>query len=134
MDTIIEKVMKGENSLSAGAVILSLFALVALASIFLSSGRSISGAVNLIIGLLIAGPLIYLGAKRLESARKIIEGGSRPESIAEKSPKQLPTAPATDPLLELAQPPASITEHTTYQLNQPEESANRPLPGRRQSE
>lgn len=134
METIIEKVKKGENSLASGAVTLAIFALIALASIFLSSGKSYGGAFNLIIGIFIAAPMIYYGSKRLEAARKLIEGESKPEPIADKKVKELPTAPTTDRILEMAQPPVSVTEHTTYELSLPEESARRPLQSGRQSE
>jgi hypothetical protein len=134
MKTIIEKVKKGENALSGGAITLAIFVLVALINIFVSSGRSYGGAINLILGLLIAAPMIYIGSKRLERARKLIESESKPEPIASKQVKELPTAPITDRILEISQPSVSITEHTTYDLVEPQEPAKSPTPRMRQAE
>jgi hypothetical protein len=119
MDEITEKVKKGEGSLSGGAVTLFIFCCVALISIFLDSGRSFSGAANIILGLLITAPMIYLGIKRLERAKKLIEGEAGPEALGKKAVKELPTAPTTEGNLTLPQT-YSVTEHTTYELQEPE--------------
>jgi hypothetical protein len=134
METIIEKVKKGENTLSGGAVTLAIFVIIALINMFFSSGKSYVGIANLILGMLIAAPMIYIGSKRLEKARKLIEGESQPEPIADKQLKELPTAPTTDRMLDLSQSPASVTEHTTYELRQPEEFGKPPAQGQRQAE
>jgi hypothetical protein len=134
METIIEKVKKGENSLAGGAVTLAIFVIVALINILLTSGKSYMGVANLILGMLIAAPMIYIGSKRLERARKLIEGENQPETITGKQVKELSTAPTTDRMLDLSQSPASVTEHTTYELSQPEESGKPPAQGQRQAE
>ncbi len=125
MDEITEKVKKSEGLLSGGAINILLFAVIALINIFLSSGRSYGAVVNLILGILISVPMIYVGAKRLERARKLLEGDAKPEQVANKQVKELPTAPTTDRTLSTPQPLVSITEHTTYELTPPEESSNR---------
>lgn len=126
MDEITEKLKKGEGVLSGGAVTLFIFAVVALLNIFFSSGRSWGGAINLILGMLITAPMIYIGAKRLERARKLIEGDTKPEQVANQQVKELPTAPTTDRTLSIP-PSVSITEHTTYELTPPEEPSKRSM-------
>jgi hypothetical protein len=125
MDEITEKLKKGEGVLAGGAVNLLIFAVIALLNIFFSSGRSWAAAINIILGMLISVPMIYIGAKRLERARKLIDGDTKLEQVANKQVKELPTAPTTDRSLSQPQPPVSITEHTTYDLTPPEESATR---------
>lgn len=134
METIIEKVKKGENTLSGGAVTLAIFVITALLNSFFTSGKSYVGIVNLILGMLIAAPMIYIGSKRLERARKLIEGENQPEPAADKPLKELPTAPTTDRMLDLSQSSVSVTEHTTFELSQPEESGKGSSQSRRQAE
>jgi hypothetical protein len=130
MDEITEKLKKGEGVLAGGAVNLLIFAVIAFLNIFLSSGRSWAAAINLVLGMLISVPMIYIGAKRLERARKLIDGDAKLEQVANKQVKELPTAPTTDRSLSQPEAPVSITEHTTYELTLPEESSTR----RKQSE
>jgi hypothetical protein len=125
MDEITEKVKKGEGVLAGGAINLLIFAFIALLNIFFSNGRSWGGAINLILGMLIAAPMIYLGVKRLECARRLIEGDTKSEPVANKQVKELPTAPTTDRTLSMPESPMSITEHTTYELTPPDEPSNR---------
>src|SRR5688572_7122990 len=125
MDEITEKVKKGEGVLAGGAINLLIFAFIALLNIFFSNGRSWGGAINLILGILIAAPMIYLGVKRLERARKLIEGDTKSERVANQQVKELPTAPATDRTLSMPESPMSITEHTTYELTPPDGPSNR---------
>jgi hypothetical protein len=125
MDVITEKVRKGEGVLAGGAINLLIFAFIALLNIFFSNGRSWGGAINLILGMLIAAPMIYVGVKRLECARKLIEGDTKSEQVANKQVKELPTAPTTDRTLSMPDSPISITEHTTYELTPPDEPSNR---------
>jgi hypothetical protein len=132
MEQITEKVQKGENALSGGAIILAMFVLVALVNIFLSSGKGYGAAINLICGMLIAAPMIYIGGKRLSRARKLIE--SKSDQIAVTRGKELPTSPTTDPMLEMPQSPVSIIEHTTYELTEPKEPAGHPAQLTRQAE
>jgi hypothetical protein len=125
MDEITEKVKKGEGVLAGGAINLLIFSFIALLNIFFSNGRSWGGAINLILGMLIAAPMIYLGVKRLECARRLIEGDTKSEPVANKQVKELPTAPTTDRTLSMPESPMSITEHTTYELTPPDEPSNR---------
>jgi hypothetical protein len=127
MEEITEKFKKGEGILVGGAITLLIFAFVAILNIFLNSERSISGAVNLILGIFITAPMIFIGIKRLERAKKLIEGGAKAEAITAKPVKELPTAPTTDRSLSLSQTPPSVTEHTTYGLSQPEDNPTRKM-------
>ena len=128
LDEITEKVKKGEGILSGGAVTLIIFCLVAILSIIMDNGRSLSAFINLILGLLISAPMIVVGIKRLERAKKLIEGGLKPGAIDARAVKQLPTAPTTDRGLTLPQTLASVTEHTTYELSEPDDSPAQSLP------
>jgi hypothetical protein len=134
MEEITEKVKKGENTLSGGAIALVMFVLVALVNIFISGGKGYGGAINLLCGMLIAVPLIYIGSRRLSRARKLIENESKPEPIADRQAKELPTAPTTDRIIEIPQSPVSIIEHTTYELTEPKEPAGHPEQFTRQAE
>lgn len=134
MEQITEKVKKGEGILSGGAITLGIFVIVALINMFFYSERTYVGAINLILGLLIAAPMIYIGSKRLERARKLIESENKPEQIAGSQMKELPTAPITDRIIEISQSPVSIAEHTTYELAEPEEAANHYAQSRRQAD
>jgi hypothetical protein len=123
MEEISEKVKKGEGILSGGAVTLLIFCCVALLSIFLDKGRSFAGVANIILGLLISAPMIFIGIKRLERAKTLLTGEAKPNPLTGKNIKELPTAPTTDRNLSAPQTGASVTEHTTYELKEPEGDA-----------
>ncbi|MFN0088138.1 MAG: zinc-ribbon domain-containing protein [Blastocatellia bacterium] len=124
VDEAAVSLTKDVDRLSGGATTLAVFALIALATAFFSKE---SAAINLILGLIIGGPMIYLG---MRGATRAIErmGLRPPESAApftppaleapRASPAEIPVVPDTGKMAPLA-PPGSIAEHTTFELKRP---------------
>ena len=129
IDEAVETLEKDVDKLSIGAVTLAIFAAIALIPSIVSGAAS--AAVNLILGLLIAGPMIYKGMKRLDQSIKLLDPKEAAQAKIEPAQAQpvlakpeppvaaLPTVPNTDPLLANSAP-ASVSEHTTLQLNRSE--------------
>lgn len=113
----IDLLKKDYDYLAGGVVTLAIFVFIALISFFFDSSRNWSIFINLLLGLLIAGPIIYRGLKRVEAAIQRVDpaAGPPPAEIPTAPRAELPTAAAafdTDPLA----PPASVTEDATQQL------------------
>ncbi|MGH9798752.1 MAG: zinc-ribbon domain-containing protein [Blastocatellia bacterium] len=116
---------KDFDKLASGAVTLIIFASIALAASFFSKGSAIF---NLVLGLLIAAPMIFVGMKRLQNSIKLLDPKEQPKPLPSSTPAALPqpeaqqvalpSVPDTDPLA-VSPGPASVTEHTTFQLKQP---------------
>ncbi|MCI0337255.1 MAG: zinc-ribbon domain-containing protein [Acidobacteria bacterium] len=127
IDEAAATIEKDFSKLASGAVTLGIFALIALISSFFSG---FNAALNLILGLLIAGPMIYLGLKRLERSIKLIDPKKQaadqikePAHLvtliqSEHKDLALPPVPDTDPLRS-SHVPGSVTEQTTLNLEQP---------------
>lgn len=125
IDEATQTLTKDFDKLASGALTLAIFALIALVVSFFSGG---SASVNLILGLLIAGPMIYKGVKRLDRSIKLLNPKEHAKSLPPTSPAALsqpeapqaalPSVPDTDPLI-VNSPSASVVEHTTFQLKQP---------------
>ena len=123
VDEAASTIAKDFNTLAGGILTLIIFALIALVSTFFSG---FNAGLNLILGLLIAGPIIYKGIKRLERSIKLIDVKTK---IQEPEPNKttteaventmLPPVPETDPLA-VSQIPSTVTEHTTLNLKPPE--------------
>lgn len=121
----LQTLNKDFDKLASGAVTLIIFASIALATSFFSSGSAIF---NLILGLLIAAPMIFIGAKRLQNSIKLLDPKEQPKSLpasslaalssVEAQPATLPPVPDTDPL-GINAVPSSVAEHTTFHLKQP---------------
>jgi hypothetical protein len=131
VDEALEKLKKGEDSLASGAINLAIFSSIAFLVMFL--GPYFEGfegdrwpLINIVLGLLIGLPLIVRGVIRLESARKILEAEDQKNRAADElinRPKaELPEAPITAPTIAAHKTPASVTEHTTYDLEPPDQS------------
>ncbi|HEX5734871.1 MAG TPA: zinc-ribbon domain-containing protein [Blastocatellia bacterium] len=130
VDEALEKLRKGEDSLAAGAINLAIFSSFAfvvtlLATIF-DAEQGPWPILNIIIGLLIGIPLTVRGILRLERARKILEAEDQKKRAAgeltDQAKGRLPEAPITAPTSLPHATPASVTEHTTYELEPPEQS------------
>lgn len=127
VDEATAAISKNVDRIAGGALTLSIFALVALASSFISG---FSAAINLTLGLLIAGPMIYRGLKQAGRTIKLLDPKEQPsEKIKElpvsPTPEQpsnsaaaLASVPDTDRMMSTL-PPASIAEQTTLNLKQP---------------
>ena len=117
----VETLKKDFDYLAGGIVTLGIFAVIALInSVFFESSRNWTVFVNLLLGLIIAGPMIYRGLKRVDAAIKIVDPGAGTASIeAAPAPAALPeVVPDTDPLAP-ASAPSSITEEATLHLKHP---------------
>jgi hypothetical protein len=116
----VETLKKDFDYLAGGIVTLGVFALIALISVFFDSSKNWSVFANLLLGLIIAGPIIYRGLKRVEAAIKIVDPGTATTSIeVMPAPAALPeVVPDTDPLLPASVLP-SVTEEATLHLKHP---------------
>jgi hypothetical protein len=116
----VETLKKDFDYLAGGIVTLGVFAVIALISVFFESDKNWSVFVNLLLGLIIAGPMIYRGLRRVESAIRVVDPGAAATIIeATPAPAALPEiVPDTDPLVP-ASVPSSITEEATLHLKHP---------------
>lgn len=130
VDEALEKLRKGEDSLAAGAINLVIFSsfafLVTLFATIFDAAQGPWPILNIIIGLVIGIPLTVRGVLRLERARKILEAEDQKkragDELTDRAKVSLPEAPITAPTSAPRTTPASVTEHTTYELKPPEQS------------
>jgi hypothetical protein len=120
-DEALMRYKKGEWLLSGGSTFLILSVLAALTNIFFNSGpRNYAVIVNLLIGLVITGPMITAGIVSLRRARRTVQMKDEPSrwpsvhSLGEETPSAAahPTARLLTPMAA----PSSITEGTTRHL------------------
>lgn len=120
----IDLLKKDYDYLAGGVVTLFIFAFIALVSFFFDSSKNWSVFINLVLGLLIAGPIIYRGLKRVEAAIKRVDPAHPAEIQTTAEPARLPeAAPDTDPLAAPSTPrsspvsvPISVTEEETQRF------------------
>lgn len=112
---------KGGSALSAGAMILAVCVLIALLNFFLSSGpRNYGMLINLLVGLLVALPIIISGMVRVSRAGGLLKD----EDVAVRQIRRQTDEPASlppgtrriDPLAESSSARNSVTEQTTLKL------------------
>jgi hypothetical protein len=120
-DEALMRYKKGEWLLSGGSIFLILSVLAALMNIFLNSGpRNYGVIVNLLIGLIITGPMITAGIVRLRRARRTLQMKDEPSRLASvHSLSEETPAASVHPTARLLTPmaaPNSITEVTTRHL------------------
>ena len=127
------KLKEGYDNLGAAVGTLGFFLLAVFINFFL---WDLGVIINLVLGLLITGRWFRRGFKQLEQGRKMLdlkEALARPATnsavqtnaqpalaLAESTQAALPPVPDTDPLAVTPAPVASVTEHTTLTLKQPE--------------
>ena len=112
---------KGELLFSSGGITLVIFILAALANIFLNPGQwNYAVLINLLLGLVIAVPLMAVGLVRLRRADRTLHPqdeqgrlGDQPEAAWSITPSTY----STDRLFS----PDSVTEQTTVHLKSPEQ-------------
>ena len=117
----LAKYQKGARLLSAGSLFLLLSVLAALANSLSRPGqRNYAVIINLLIGLIIAGPTIVTGMARLRCARRALRlKDERGQLASGHSPGEETFAASAHPtarLLEQVAMPGSITEGTTRHL------------------
>jgi hypothetical protein len=122
---------KGYDDLGGAVGTMGFFLLAAVINFFLGWNWGI--IINLVLGLLITLRWFRRGFKQLEQAQKLIDtkealarpvadSPAAPVALEPAKPAQsvLPPVPDTDPLVATPTPVASVTEHTTLTLKQPE--------------
>ncbi|HJQ70650.1 MAG TPA: zinc ribbon domain-containing protein [Blastocatellia bacterium] len=132
VDEALEKLRKGEDSLASGAINLAVFSSIAcvmsLVSLFVTAFEAEPWAtINIIIGLAIGLPLAIRGIVRLERARKILEAEDqkkRADQLPDRAKVSLPASPITAPTSLPQASAASVTEHTTYELEPPDRTTS----------
>jgi hypothetical protein len=127
MDEVVDQVRKGEGVLGGGAVTIIICVIAGLLNSFFSGSINFGVVINLSIALLVAVPMLYTGMTRIGGAKTLIEGKAKAKELENRPVAQLPTAPTTDPNLALPLEAPSVTEHTTYELTQPEPSPTRKM-------
>lgn len=120
----LSTISKDMDRLAGGSATLGIFALIALVTCFFSE---VTAAINLLLGLLIGGPMIYRGIK---STARLLEqldpektqlppAASSQHSLPQPPAAELPAVSDTDELASPPVDPSSITEHTTFKLKLP---------------
>lgn len=117
----LSRYKKGGGALSAGAMILAVCVLIALLNFFLSSGpRNYGVLINLLIGLLVALPMIVSGMMRVSRAGGLLKDEDiAVRQISERTDNPTSLPPGTrqiDPLAESSSARNSVTEQTTLKL------------------
>lgn len=125
-DNALDKLKKGENALSSGVVTFMIFFFVAIVSVILSSlDRSPNFAtpfINIALGIIFGFPAIVIGLLRIRKANALLNGETPTKNLPQgPAQAQLPQARPTDPALSSHHTPASVTEHTTINLNPPDQ-------------
>lgn len=132
-----ELLRKGESAVQGGVTTLGIFILIAIISALLTGPTAsiftevsdvgggkfylINWVANLILGLLFGLPGIVIGLTRLKRANRILQGQIEPPAGRSTQPQlQAPPAAMTDRSLAESPAPASVTEHTTYELTPPD--------------
>jgi hypothetical protein len=117
---------EGYDNLGAAVGTMGFFLLAVLINFFL---WDLGVIINLVLGLLITLRWFRRGFKQLEQAQKLLNAKELPTrpvnaqpalEAAPQSQAALPPVPDTDPLAVTPTPVASVTEHTTLTLKQPE--------------
>ncbi len=125
VDEALTKYKAGAMLLTGGSIFLSLSALVALANIFLNSIPWNYGVIiNLLIGLVVAVPMIAIGMVRPATAHHAFQTKDEQGQLASHDSRDKETLAASSHADRLPSPmeaPNSITERTTVHLKSPEQ-------------
>ena len=117
----LSKYKKGGRALSAGTIILIVCVLIALLNFFLSSEpRNYGVLINLLIGLLVALPMIITGLVRVSRAERLLKDKDLAIHLirgqTDESALLPPASHKIDPLAESLSVQNSVTEQTTLKL------------------
>ncbi len=123
LEETVQTLTKSFEKLASGGVTLMIFTVIALAATLFSPFTAI---INLALGLIIGAPMVFIGAKQVQTAIKQLELKERAKALpkaehaaiafTDAPQKSLPAVPDTDPLA-INPTPVSVTEHTTHHLN-----------------
>jgi zinc ribbon protein len=125
IDEALRRHKKGEDLISTGSITLVIFSVCALANILLNSGTwNYAVLINLLLGLVIAVPLIATGLVRLRRARRALQPKDEQGQLATDQSRGAgaltSSAHSTERLLSPMGAPDSVTEQTTLHLKSPE--------------
>jgi hypothetical protein len=113
---------KGQVMFASGGATLLIFMLVAVANILLGSGPY-PVLINLLLGLVVAVPLMAAGFAHMRRAERTLNPKDEPSQLtgiqADETRTLTSSAYSTDPLLPPMKTPDSITEATTLNLSSP---------------
>ncbi|MDX2031642.1 MAG: zinc ribbon domain-containing protein [Blastocatellia bacterium] len=124
MDEAASTIARDVDRLAGGATTLGIFALIAFVCSFFSE---VSVAINLVLGLLIGGPMIFRGMRgatlaieRMGLQPPRLSGRSAPAAIeAPRAREVLPASVPDTDKMSPAPPQGSVAEHTTFELKPP---------------
>ena len=118
-DEALAKFKKGSDSVAGGLVTIGIFLINAIIAFLI--GGVWPAAIAIVLGLLIALPIIIAGTVRLQRAERLLADRNKSDgpSLGPSGRRHasLPTAPTTDPLGSNLSLPDSVTEHTTFELH-----------------
>ena len=124
-DEVIAKYKKGRGSISGSVAALCISSIGALINIILVPGpwNVYLALLNLVMGLLIALPMIITGYTRLRQADRLVSTKEQNRQMIDEPSQQidgsLSAGAVTDPLLSRPVTPSSVTEQTTLNLKIP---------------
>lgn len=117
----VEKIKSGSTALGISAIGLMLISLMALGVWITQNDAGVFFTLVPVLVFMI--PAAIIGLVRLNRAYRALSAADRGKLKGVEQSKtsaiHLPAAAITDPLLQAAQPPASVTEHTTLNLESP---------------
>ena len=117
----VEKIKSGSTALGISAIGLMLISLMALGVWITQNDAGVFFTLVPVLVFMI--PAAIIGLVRLNRAYRALNAADRGKLKGVEQSKtsaiHLPAAAITDPLLQAAQPPASVTEHTTLNLESP---------------
>lgn len=116
VEQALTHIKQGYESVGGSVGTLWIFIVIGLLNWFFHATGS--GAINLLIGLLITVPWVYRGFRRLQQALRLLDSDTPAPSsaMADVEPLPLPPVPDTDPLRVNEVQPPSVIEPTTREL------------------
>ncbi len=130
---VVERIKSGSAVVGLSAVGFIVISLMALAVWLSQNDAGVFFTLIPVLAFCIPGTI--LGLVRLHRAHRVLSatsGGSDRKAVeqSETVPYQLAAGALTDPLTRVAQAPASITEHTTHNLDSSSQVSDEPRTGR----
>lgn len=133
VDEAAELLRKSQSMIQGGVIALTIFVAIAIFTAFVTgwnaglfsefsgeSGEKVyvtNWITNLILGLIFGLPPIFIGLARLKRANRLLQGQMEQAASRSTQPQlHAPPAAITDRAISEPPVPASVTEHTTYEL------------------
>jgi hypothetical protein len=117
-DESINRLKKGEDLIGSGLIVMGICIINIIINWFLGADR-LGILINVIIGLFIALPLMFMGLTRVDRARKLLDPAEqvKRQTLGPAGQTSIQPAPAAITDRSIAAPPPSVTEETTLNLN-----------------